>query len=432
MVEFAIVLPVLLLVVLGIMQFGVVYNNWVTLTDATRAGARQAAVSRGLSDPERHDGQQDQDFGFEPRPDEAHGHGHPGQRGLGSREQTPRSRRRTPTTSTSWESSSPPGTSPRPRPSESSEEVTVVIRLLRRGRKLRDERGQVFVLFGIAGIAMLAMVGFVVDAGSVYTGHRRAAGGGRRTASALCRSALRTCKDGTIDADGGRERSQDLQRRVGPEERRLRATGVTTTFTPKCITVNGPCPRGATPAARRTRSSSPSPARVEHHLREGVGINNFSVIGQGDRSMGGGKPIPAHIIIVLDRTGSMGQSCSSGGTKMSCAKAGINSFLLGMDPAYDKVGLASPAADVEQRRLRQPEDVRRRTERLRHLSEQLPDRRTFERLQDVVVVDHAQRGVDARLRRQLRQGGRHDRPMRRRSTRPRQRCSPTTTPRLRT
>ncbi len=51
MVEFAIILPVLLLVVLGIMQFGVVYNNWVTLTDATRAGARQAAVSRGLSDP---------------------------------------------------------------------------------------------------------------------------------------------------------------------------------------------------------------------------------------------------------------------------------------------------------------------------------------------------------------------------------------------
>jgi Flp pilus assembly protein TadG len=51
LVEFAIVIPLLLMVMLGIYQFGVVYNNWVTLTDAARAGARQAAVSRGLADP---------------------------------------------------------------------------------------------------------------------------------------------------------------------------------------------------------------------------------------------------------------------------------------------------------------------------------------------------------------------------------------------
>ncbi len=46
MAEFAIVAPVLLLVLMGIMQLGVVYNNWVTLTDAARAGARKAAVCR--------------------------------------------------------------------------------------------------------------------------------------------------------------------------------------------------------------------------------------------------------------------------------------------------------------------------------------------------------------------------------------------------
>ena len=51
MVEFAIVVPLLLMVLMGIMQLGVVYNNWVTLTDASRAGGRQAAVSRGLADP---------------------------------------------------------------------------------------------------------------------------------------------------------------------------------------------------------------------------------------------------------------------------------------------------------------------------------------------------------------------------------------------
>jgi Flp pilus assembly protein TadG len=51
MAEFAIVVPVLLLVLLGIMQLGVVYNNWVTLTDAARAGARKAAVCRSGCSP---------------------------------------------------------------------------------------------------------------------------------------------------------------------------------------------------------------------------------------------------------------------------------------------------------------------------------------------------------------------------------------------
>ncbi len=50
MTEFALVLPVLLVVLFGIVQFGIAFNNYVTLTDAVRAGARVAAVSR-LSPP---------------------------------------------------------------------------------------------------------------------------------------------------------------------------------------------------------------------------------------------------------------------------------------------------------------------------------------------------------------------------------------------
>ena len=51
MTEFAIVLPILLFVLLGIIQFGIVFNNYVTLTDAVRAGARKGAVARRLTDP---------------------------------------------------------------------------------------------------------------------------------------------------------------------------------------------------------------------------------------------------------------------------------------------------------------------------------------------------------------------------------------------
>lgn len=51
MVEFAIVAPILLVVVFGIIQFGITFNHYLTLTDAVRAGSRQGAVSRLAADP---------------------------------------------------------------------------------------------------------------------------------------------------------------------------------------------------------------------------------------------------------------------------------------------------------------------------------------------------------------------------------------------
>lgn len=44
--ELALVLPVFCLLLFGIIQFGILFKNYVTLTDAARAGARTAAVSR--------------------------------------------------------------------------------------------------------------------------------------------------------------------------------------------------------------------------------------------------------------------------------------------------------------------------------------------------------------------------------------------------
>ena len=49
--EFALILPVLLLIVVGIIQFGNAFKNYIALTDAVRVGARQAAVSRSIVDP---------------------------------------------------------------------------------------------------------------------------------------------------------------------------------------------------------------------------------------------------------------------------------------------------------------------------------------------------------------------------------------------
>lgn len=52
MVEFALVVPILCVVLFGILQFGALYNDYVTLTDATRVGARKAIVSKYEVNPE--------------------------------------------------------------------------------------------------------------------------------------------------------------------------------------------------------------------------------------------------------------------------------------------------------------------------------------------------------------------------------------------
>lgn len=45
-VEFAIVLPLLVLLLFGIFEFGQAYNAYITVTHAAREGARLAAVGR--------------------------------------------------------------------------------------------------------------------------------------------------------------------------------------------------------------------------------------------------------------------------------------------------------------------------------------------------------------------------------------------------
>lgn len=52
-VEFALILPILLLLVMGIIAFSNAFRTYITLTDATRVGARQAAVSMSVADSQR-------------------------------------------------------------------------------------------------------------------------------------------------------------------------------------------------------------------------------------------------------------------------------------------------------------------------------------------------------------------------------------------
>lgn len=52
MVEFAIILPVLLMLVVGIIEFGRAYNTQVSIQAAAREGARELALRRSAADVE--------------------------------------------------------------------------------------------------------------------------------------------------------------------------------------------------------------------------------------------------------------------------------------------------------------------------------------------------------------------------------------------
>jgi Flp pilus assembly protein TadG len=51
MVEFTLVLPILCLLLFGVIQMGIVFHDYITITDATRVGARVAATSRTDPNP---------------------------------------------------------------------------------------------------------------------------------------------------------------------------------------------------------------------------------------------------------------------------------------------------------------------------------------------------------------------------------------------
>jgi Flp pilus assembly protein TadG len=55
LVEFALVLPILLMVATGITSFGLVFYHYITIEDAVRSGARTLSLGRGNTAPSPND-----------------------------------------------------------------------------------------------------------------------------------------------------------------------------------------------------------------------------------------------------------------------------------------------------------------------------------------------------------------------------------------
>jgi hypothetical protein len=197
----------------------------------------------------------------------------------------------------------------------------------------------VIALVALGMVAMLALAAFVVDVGRFYLANRQLQASSDAVATSIA-DQLPNIQNGTTTLGAVETNAATYGAAAGDKNAGSDMSGVSLTFTPKCVTVNGSIPAwcsNSTPNAIQIKQS----ATINTVFAKVVGINSATISATSTAEMGGGKPIPAHVMIVLDRTGSMGPqgpSCN-GGTKLACAQAGIDAFLEGMDPTVDSVGL---------------------------------------------------------------------------------------------
>ena len=197
----------------------------------------------------------------------------------------------------------------------------------RQAQRPQQESGQVIVLVVVMLIVLLGFAALVVDVGYAYYAHRSL----QASADAAALAGAQELPNATAAEAVARAYSSS----AGNKNERSNLNNVTTTVTTKCVVSLGGCdPMNAVVVLE----SAPTKTFFAGLL----GIDTFTVKAKATAAMRGGKPKPAHVMIVLDRTGSMITTpCTAGGTKLDCAKGGLTAFLGAMDPAYDAVGLVA-------------------------------------------------------------------------------------------
>ncbi len=199
----------------------------------------------------------------------------------------------------------------------------------RQAHRPQDERGQVIVLMVLMMVVLLGFAALVVDVGYAYYAHRSLQASADAAALAGSQELPNAANAMAVAKQYGSE--------VGSKNNKHNINNVTTTVTTKCVVSLGGCVPGTSSNAVVVLEMAPTKTFFAGLL----GIPSFTIKAKATAAMRGGTPKPAHVMIVLDRTGSMSTACTIGGTKLDCAKGGLNAFLGAMDPAYDQVGLVA-------------------------------------------------------------------------------------------
>jgi Flp pilus assembly protein TadG len=189
---------------------------------------------------------------------------------------------------------------------------------LRRLLRHNDESGQAIVMVAVTCVVLLGAAALVIDVGKAYVVKRHL----QASVDAAALAGAQSLPDSAAAVAAAQAYSGAFLAKN--DEPRL--PGVSTTAVTKCLGAK-PCNPVNALVVDETTTSPTIFARV-------LGINSSTIHARATALMSQGQPAPAPVMIAVDRTGSMNNSCSAGGTKMTCLKDGVKAFLQGMDPAH--------------------------------------------------------------------------------------------------
>jgi len=179
------------------------------------------------------------------------------------------------------------------------------------------------VLVALMLIVLVGIVGLVLDVGRLYVAQRQLVGAADNAALA---GAMALPDPAATVATAKTYSASDSELNANPH-----LTGVTTDVTTKCL--GGlPCNPANTVVVREH-------AAVPTAFLKLFGFGSVDVSATATAAMAGGTPVPLNIMLVVDRTASMNNSCTAGGTKLGCAKKAILAFIGDMNPKVDSIGL---------------------------------------------------------------------------------------------
>jgi Flp pilus assembly protein TadG len=216
----------------------------------------------------------------------------------------------------------------------------------RTNRVVSEERGQVLILFVVVLVVLLGMAAIAIDVGRAYVAQRQLRAAADAAAVAAANDLpVPSASCGLLPAAWAYSASAAAGCPVG---KNLSATLPNVTTSVQVFCLSALVGTGTAPPCRTSQAGGPSQNAVTVTESTSIPLTlakvlrgltpTWTVKATSTALMHGGAPHPADIMLVLDRTGSMTQSCSAGGTKLACAQAGVNAFLQQMLPSEDLIG----------------------------------------------------------------------------------------------
>lgn len=201
-------------------------------------------------------------------------------------------------------------------------------------RRLRfEQRGQIIPLIAVLAVGFLALVSFVIDYAHIKNTQKEL----QAAADAAALAGAMELPDANAAFNTALSYSANPLNPTGKNSRpELPDNTITDVDSTLCLNYLKNLGLNLCPNAIRVRHDADVPLL----FLGGLGIPGIHVHATSTAAMKGGSAYPLDVMIVLDRTGSMGDNTQSGVQKMAQARAGVQTFLSAMKPSSDKIGLA--------------------------------------------------------------------------------------------